>query len=175
MPHHPDDFRGFRDAPRPVMNRGPGPLPLHPAAMEEEIEIQHRDMQRIIVENRNMIDDNTILQRELEAVRDESYRLGQVIPKVRADKEVQARELIDRGLKLEAELRAAEPLRAEVVQLRAEAQKLNALRQDFSGKVQGLKKDITRLQSENQQFIVMKADIDVMRKELAEARLVSIH
>ncbi|KAK9277250.1 hypothetical protein L1049_006789 [Liquidambar formosana] len=170
MPRHPDNFRGFRNGPRPVLNRGPGPLPLHPAALEEELEIQHRDIYRIIAENRHMIDENTILQRELAAAKDEVHRVGQVIPKLRVDKEAQARELIERGLKLEAELHASEPLRAEVIKLRAEAQKLNALRQDLSAQVQGLTQDINRLKAENQQLVVMRADIDGMHKELAEAR-----
>ncbi|XP_042494917.1 protein FLX-like 3 [Macadamia integrifolia] len=172
MPRHPmnDGFRGFRDGPRPVLNRGPGPLPLHPAALEEELEIQHEEMRRILAENRHLADDHMILQRELAAAKDEIHRLSQVIPKLRADKEGQARELIERGLKLEAELRATEPLRVEVLQLRAEAQKLNALRQDLSSQVQNLTQDLTQLQAENKQLHVMKADIDRLRQELVRTR-----
>ncbi|KAA8532709.1 hypothetical protein F0562_032742 [Nyssa sinensis] len=172
MTRQPDGFRGFRDGPRPMLQRGPGPgpLPLRPSALEEELEIQHRDIQRILAENRHVIDENVILQRELAAIKDEIHRLGQIIPKHRADEEVQARGLIQRGLKLEAELRAAEPLRTEVMQLRMEAQKLNVLRQELSGQVQTLTKDISQLQAENQQLTAMRADIDGMRKELLEAR-----
>ncbi|GFZ16141.1 hypothetical protein Acr_25g0005500 [Actinidia rufa] len=151
LPRQPEDFRGFRDGPRPVMHRGPGPFPLPPAALEEELELQYRDMQRILAENRHMIDENVIMQRELAAAKDEIHRLGQIIPNLRADREVQARELIERGLKLEAELRTVEPLRTEVIQLRAEAQKLNALRQDMSSQVQTL----TMNSTEN-----LKADIE---------------
>ena len=171
-PPHPDGFRGFRDGPPPIMNRGPGPLPLHPVVLEEELELQHREIQRIVTENRLVIDENTMLQSELAAAKDEIHRFGQIIPKLRADREVHARELIERGLKLEADLRAAEPLRTEVIQLRAEAQKLNASRQDISVQVQGLTQDVARLQAENQQLIAMRADIDRMRKELAEARFI---
>ncbi|KAJ7954096.1 Protein FLX-like [Quillaja saponaria] len=170
MPRHSDGFRGYHDGHRPVMNRRPGPLPIHPAALEEELEIQQREMQRIISENRLVIDDNTILQRELTAAKDEIRRLGQVIPKFQAEKEAQMRELIERGLKLEAEIHASEPLRVEVMQLRAEVQELNALRQGLSTKVQGLTQDINRLQAENQQLIAMRADIDGIRKDLVEAR-----
>ncbi|KAJ7943166.1 Protein FLX-like [Quillaja saponaria] len=140
MPGQSDGFRGYHDGHRPVMNRRPGPIPIHPAALEEELEIQHREMQRIIVENRLVIDDNTILQRELTAAKEEIHRLGKVIPKVQAEKGAQTRELIERGLKLEADLQASEPLRAEVMQLRAE------------------------------QLIAMRSDIDGMCKELVEAR-----
>lgn len=167
---HPDSARGFRDGPRPVLTRGLAPMHFHPMTLEEEIEIQRREMHRIISENRHAIDDNTHLQRELTAAKDEIHRLGQIIPKLRADKEAHTRELFDRGLKLEAELRASEPVRAEVVQLRAEVQKLNSSRQELTTQIKGLTKDVNRLEAENKQLIAMRADIDGIRSELVEAR-----
>lgn len=170
LPRQPEGFRGFHEGPPPPMYRGPGPLPIHPAALEEELEIQHRDMQRILSENRHVIDENVMLQRELAAAKDEIHRLGQVIPKLRADRELQTRELIDRGLKLEDELRAVEPLRAEVMQLRSESQKLNGLKKDLSAQVQNLTKDIARAKADNKQLHALKAEIDGLHKELMEAR-----
>ncbi|XP_034201700.1 protein FLX-like 3 [Prunus dulcis] len=170
MSRHADGYRGYHDDPRPLMNRGLGHLSVHPAALEEEFAMKHREMQRIIAENRLVIDDNTLLQRELTDAKDEIHRLGQVLPKLRAEKEAQSRELIERGLKLEADLRATEPIKAEVIPLRAEVQKLSALRQELSSQVQGLTQEITRLQAENQQLIPMRADIDGMRNELVETR-----
>ncbi|KAL6969849.1 hypothetical protein U1Q18_029563 [Sarracenia purpurea var. burkii] len=169
LPRQADGFRGFRDGPQQVLRR-PESLPLHPAALEEELELQHRDLQRILAENRHVVDENVILQRELAAAKDDIHRLGQIISKVRADREARARELIDRGLRLEAELRAVDPLRTEVMQLRAEAQKLTASRQDLSNQVQTLTKDVTRMKAENQQLKSLKADIDGLHKELLEAR-----
>ena len=90
--------------------------------------------------------------------------------KLRANKEVQGKELIERGLKLEVDLRAAEPLSTEVIQLRANAHKLNASRQDLSVQVQGLTQDVARLQAENQQLSATRANIDRMLKEPIEAR-----
>lgn len=170
MSWYPENILRSHDGPRTVMKRGPGPLPIHPAALEEELEMQHREIRRIISENRLVIDDNTLLQRELAAAKDEIHRLGQVIPKLQAEKEAQAMELIERGLKLEADLRASEPLRVEVMQLRAEVQKLNALRQDLSTKIQRLTQDNTRVQAENQQLTSMRGDVNHMRKDLLEAR-----
>ncbi|PHU01920.1 hypothetical protein BC332_27171 [Capsicum chinense] len=172
MPRQPDNYRGFRDGPPPprvIMQRGPGPLP-HPAALEEELELQHRDMQRLLADNRHVIDENVMLERELTAIKDEMHRLSQVIPKMRADHEAQVREYIDRGMKLEADLRSTEPLRLEVIQLRAESQKLSALQKELSAQVQTLTKDANRLQTENKQLSTLKTDIDKMQKELVEAR-----
>ena len=76
----------------------------------------------------------------------EIRRFGQIIPKLRANREVHAKEFIERGLKLEAyHLSAAESLRIEAIQLRSNAQKLNASRQDLSVQVQGHTHDVARL------------------------------
>ncbi|KAI3467094.1 hypothetical protein Pfo_023757 [Paulownia fortunei] len=161
MRHHPENFRGAPENPGPILHQGP--IPLAPYQV---------DLQRLLPENRHVIDENVMLQRDLTSVKDEIHRLNQVIPKLHADREVHRKDLIERGLKLETELRSAEPLRAEVVHLRAEAQKLSALRQEMSSQVQTLTNDINRLQAENKQVAAMKADIDKMRKKLVDARRV---
>ncbi|KAK9052258.1 hypothetical protein SSX86_028886 [Deinandra increscens subsp. villosa] len=159
-----------RDGPMPVVHRVPGRLPPHPAVLEEELELQHHDIQRIVVENGHVVEENVSLQRELTPVKDEIHRLGQIIPKLHADREARARDLMERGRKLEAELRDAEPLKADVSHLRNEAQKLNSLRQDLSNQVQTLTNDTGRLRAENEQVVAIKSDIDGMRKDLVEMR-----
>ncbi|KAF9593198.1 hypothetical protein IFM89_020494 [Coptis chinensis] len=171
-PHYPvnSSHRNFRDGLRHVINPRPRLLPPHPAVLEEELEIQWEEMRRMASENRHLADDHLIIRSELAAAKDEIYRLGQLIPQLRADKELQARELIQKGLKLESELRATDPLKAEVLQLRAESLKFNALRQELSAKVQGLNKDLTRVQAENKQLPMMRANVDGLHPELIRAR-----
>ncbi|KAL3644657.1 hypothetical protein CASFOL_009837 [Castilleja foliolosa] len=164
MPRHQDNFR---DDPRRVPHHGAHP---HPVSLEEELELQHRDIQRLFSENRHVVDDNVMLQREVTAVKDEIGRLGQVIPKLRAEREAQRRELIERGLKLEDEVRSAEPLKAEVAQLRDESKKLSSQRHELSAQIQSLTKDANRLKTDNKQAEAMKSDIDKIRKEVVDAR-----
>ncbi|CAA0833017.1 Protein FLX-like 3 [Striga hermonthica] len=167
MPRHPENFReDFHPGPR----HGPI-LRAHPAALEEELELQHREIQRVSAENYRVVDENVRLQRDLTSVKDEIHRLGRVVmPNLQAEMEAQKRELVERGLKVEAEVRASEPLRAEVAQLRAEAHKLGLERQELGSKVQGLSKDVSRLKAENKQVDSMKSDVDKVRSEILDAR-----
>nr|KAJ0215421.1 hypothetical protein LSAT_V11C300154630 [Lactuca sativa] len=112
----------------------PTPLPPHPAALEEEIDLQHRDFQRIMAENGHVVEENVTLRRELAAVKDEIHRLH-----------ARTTDLSDRGMKLEVELCDAEPLMVDVGQLRSEFQKLTSLRQDLSSQIQGLTKDTSNI------------------------------
>ncbi|KAL8167118.1 hypothetical protein V2J09_008617 [Rumex salicifolius] len=171
--NRPDKIQRLHDGPRSAinpLNRGPRPVPIHPAAMEEEIENRHREIQRILADNRHLIDENVILQRDVVAAKAEIQHLSQVIPKMRADNDARVRELIDRGLKLEAEIHAAEPVRAQVVQLRAEVRKLDASRSDLKAEMEVLTRDYKRMRSENEQLKTLRGDIDGIRKELLEAR-----
>ncbi|CAL9777469.1 unnamed protein product [Musa acuminata subsp. burmannicoides] len=165
MPRHPmnEGPRGFRDGP-PLR----GPLPLHP--VEEELVIRHDEIRRLQADNRLLMEENVALRREINFVKNELLQASQAIPKLRSDKELESRELIQRGLPLEAELRAREPLREEAIQLKSEAQKLDALRQELSGKVQALQQDLKHLQTENQQLPTLQIEIDGLRQELIRAR-----
>ncbi|KAL5726159.1 hypothetical protein ACHQM5_009227 [Ranunculus cassubicifolius] len=166
-PRYPlsNDSRVFRDVPRAL------PMSSHPARLEDEIQIHREENRRLVSENRHLADETVILRRELVATKDEIQRLDQIIPQVRADKELHARELIQNGLKLESQLRDFEPLKVESLQLRAEFEKLNASRQELSAKVQSLTKDLTRLQTENKQLPLLGIDIDGLRQELTRARM----
>ncbi|KAJ6807812.1 protein FLX-like 3 isoform X1 [Iris pallida] len=161
---------GRRDYPEGPFVRGHAPRPSHPALYEEELEVQHHEIRRLLADNRRLAEDRMAFQQELVAAKEELHRMRLVIGDIRAEKEAHTRELIENGLKLEADLRATEPLRKDVIELRAEVQKLNAMRQDLAGQVQNLTKDLTRAQSDNQQIPVLRTEIDGLRQELMRAR-----
>ncbi|KAE8720052.1 Protein FLX-like 3 [Hibiscus syriacus] len=165
-----NDQRGF--PPERPFHRGP-PLPHrppHPALLEEELEMQHAEIRRLLSDNSRLVEDRMAIQQELGAAKDEIHHLNLVIGEIRAEQELHSRGLIDKGLKLEADLRATEPLKKEAVQLRAEVQKLNNVKQGLAGQVQTLKQDIARLQAGNQQISVLRAEIDGLHQELVRSR-----
>lgn len=152
--------------------RGPlaRPVPPHPALLEEELEIRHAEIRRLLGENQRLVEDRFALERELTAAKEELRRMNIAIADMRTDQELQSRELIERGLKLEADLRATEPVKNEAAQLRADIQKLNAIRQELSGQVQNLSQDLAKLRADNQQIPVLRTEIDGLHQELLRAR-----
>ncbi|KAH9313517.1 hypothetical protein KI387_022144, partial [Taxus chinensis] len=174
LPRHVlDGPRGFPPGPGPIRDgpysRGPRPLP-HPAVVEEELELQHEEIQRLNAENRRLATTQVGLRQELAAAQDEIHRLSQVVGNVKADKDHQARDLVDKCMKMEAELHAVEPLRAEVMQLRADAQKLSVARQDLATHVQALQQDLSRAQADVQQIPVLRSELDSLHQELIRSR-----
>lgn len=154
------------------VHRGPlaRPLPPHPALLEEELEIRHVELRRLLGENRRLVEDRIALERELTSAREELRRMNLGITDMRTEQELQSRELIDRVLKLEADLRATEPLKIEAAKLRDEIQRLNAIRQDMTGQVQALSQDLAKLRADNQQIPMLRSEIDGLHQELLQAR-----
>lgn len=147
-----------------------GPMPRHPAMLEEELEIQHHEIRRLLGENRRLVEDRIALQQELAAAKEELRRMNIAITDIQADNEIHSRKLIENSLKLEADLRATEPIKNEAAQLHVEVERLNSIRHDLSGQVQILKKDIAKLQSDNKHLPRLRAEHEELHKELMHAR-----
>ncbi|KAL1538235.1 protein FLX-like 3 [Salvia divinorum] len=152
--------------------RGPldRPIPPHPALLEEELDIQHVELWRLLDENRRLIEDRIALERDLDSAREEFRRMNLGITDMRAEQDLQSRELIERVLKLEAELRATEPLKIEASKLRDEIQRLIGIRQDLTGQVQALSEELSKFQAENHKIPALKTEIDGLYQELVRAR-----
>ncbi|KAL8223621.1 hypothetical protein R6Q57_019096 [Mikania cordata] len=146
------------------------PMPPHPAILEEELEIQHHEIQRLLGENRRLVEDRIALQRELGAAKEELRQMNIAIADIQEQDEMHSRKLIENALKLEADLQATEPLKNEAAQLHAEVKRLNSIRHDLSGQVQNLKKELAILQTDNKQLPALRAEHEKILEELLHAR-----
>eukprot|EP00252_Welwitschia_mirabilis_P013491 TRINITY_DN29678_c0_g1_i1.p1 TRINITY_DN29678_c0_g1~~TRINITY_DN29678_c0_g1_i1.p1 ORF type:complete len:298 (-),score=94.11 TRINITY_DN29678_c0_g1_i1:272-1165(-) len=147
-----------------------GPLPPHPAILEEKIAAQHQEIQGLLIENQRLAATHVALREELSAAQHEMQRLNQMAGNLHAEKDLQVRELYEKTLKLETELRAAEPMKAELMQLHAENQKTAVLRQELTAQVQALTQDLTRARTDVQKAAALRAEMDSLHQELQRAR-----
>ncbi|CAN6570871.1 unnamed protein product [Malus baccata var. baccata] len=154
--------------------RGPPMRSLpHPAMLEEELEMQHAEIRRLLADNRRLVEDRMVLQHELGAAKEEIRRMNVAFSDIRAEEEMKSRELYEKSRKLEADLQATEPLKNEAKQLRSEVQKLNTVRKELATQVQTLTQDLARLQSDNKQIPMLRNAVDYEKKaniELMEQR-----
>uniref|UniRef100_A0A0E0J7N5 Protein FLX-like 3 n=1 Tax=Oryza nivara TaxID=4536 RepID=A0A0E0J7N5_ORYNI len=142
----------------------------HTAMLEEEIEIQEAEFRRLMADHRALAEERLALHRELQAGKDEVRHLNTIIADISAKKETYIGELVDKRRKLEAELRANESLRDEIVQLRGEIDKHLVVRKELSARSASIMHELTREQSNKQQIPMLKAEIDALRQELVHAR-----
>jgi len=138
--------------------------------MAEELSRRRAEIRRIHEDNQRLADEIVSLKQTMPRLQEDLRISSQAVPKLRAEKELESRELTQRNLKLEAELRALEPLRQDALHLRSEASKLQSLRQELAAKVQGLSKELELQKSESQKMTALVAERDALCQELLQAR-----
>jgi chromosome segregation ATPase len=153
------------------MRVAPHPHP-HPAVLEEELEFQEVEIRRLLADNRALAEERTELSRELQAGKDEVRHLNVIISDINAEKEAYVSKLVDKNRKLEAELRANEHLRDEIMQLRGEIEKLIATRKELSAEAASLMEDLTREKSVKHQLPMLKEELDGLQQELIHVRYI---
>ncbi|TKW07141.1 hypothetical protein SEVIR_7G288100v4 [Setaria viridis] len=167
-----DDRRAYPDIHEgPRMRGAPHPHPHpHPAVLEEELELQEVELRRLLADNRALAEERADLNRELQAGKDEVRHLNVIISDITAEKEAYISKLVDKKRKLEAELRANEHLRDEIMQLRGEIEKLIATRKELSAEAASLMEDLTREKSVKHQLPMLKEELDGLQLELIHVR-----
>lgn len=143
----------------------------HPVFLEEELEVKNAELRRLIEDNLRLAEDRVALRRELTAAKDEVHHMNGVINNIRVDQETQLRELYEKGKKLESDVRAAEGLKNEAVQLRGEVQKLSSSKQEYGRQIRSLTAEREKLMSENKQIPRVRSEIDGLKQEFVRVRL----
>ncbi|XVF04443.1 hypothetical protein REPUB_Repub05bG0083300 [Reevesia pubescens] len=149
---------------------GPRGLPPHPAIFEERLAAQLQEIQGLLADNQRLAATHVALKQELEAAQYELQRMAHYADSLRMEKDVQMREMYEKSVRLEVDLRGVEAMRAELVKVNADTKQLNAVRQDLTGQVQIMSQDLARLTGELQQAPALKAEIENVKQELQRAR-----
>lgn len=142
----------------------------HPALVEERLAAQNQEIQGMLVDNQRLAATHVALRQELASVHQELQHLSHVAHNMQADRDQQLRGLYDNSTKLEAEMRAIEPMKAELVQLHAENQKMGSVRQELTSQVQTLTQELTRSRADMQQSVPLRTEIESLHEELQRAR-----
>lgn len=164
---HPALVEEMRNGPH---GRGPGPLLPHPALLQERLATQNQEIQGMLVENQRLAATHVALRQELASANQELQHLSHVANSMQADKDHHLNELYEKSMKLEAEMRALEPMRAELMQLRADNQKMGSAGQELTTLAQSLTQELTRVWSDMQQAAALRTEMQSLHEEFRGAR-----
>ncbi|XWS10187.1 hypothetical protein CRYUN_Cryun39dG0053900 [Craigia yunnanensis] len=149
---------------------GPRGLSSHPAIFEERLAAQLQEIQGLLADNQRLAATHVALKQELEAAQHERQRMAHYADWLRVEKDVQMREMYEKSVRLEVDLRGMEAMQSELVKVNADVKQLNAVRQDLTGQVQVMSQDLARYTGELQQAPALKAEIENVKQELQRAR-----
>lgn len=158
----------------PTMHHGmpPGPFDLlpPPQMLEQKLASQHGEMQRLATENQRLAATHGVLRQELAGAQHELQMLNAHVGSLKADREQQMRAFLDKIAKMEAELKAAEPVKMELQQARAEAQNLVMSREELIAKAQHLSQEIQRVHADVQHIPALISELEGLRQEYQHCR-----
>uniref|UniRef100_A0A0D9WZA5 Protein FLX-like 1 n=1 Tax=Leersia perrieri TaxID=77586 RepID=A0A0D9WZA5_9ORYZ len=124
----------------------------------------------LLGQNQRLAATHVALVQEVAAVRHELGRTGRGLAAAQEEGDLRLREVYERSMKMEADLRAVEEMRAELGQVRLDIQKLGVARQELMGQVQGFTQDLARSAVDLQQVAALKAEIQEIRHETQHLR-----
>lgn len=149
-------------------------MPLLP--FQEELAFGCEEIRRIAADNTLVLEDILGLRQELAVIEDEIHILAkQTIPRLRVDNEMEYRDIIQGGMKLEEQMHALKLIKEEVLVLSSEKMELEALCKELSVKVQSLYRELEQIQSENKQIPTIREGLHDIQEEISRARMAYEH
>ncbi|RDX64276.1 Protein FLX-like 1, partial [Mucuna pruriens] len=139
-------------------------------ALEDRIDARHRDIQILVADNKRLAGIHVALKQDLAVTQEELRRLSAAAAEVKADRDAEVREIYEKSLKVDAEVRAVAAMSSELDRVRADAQELAAARKELASQLQAVESDLARVRAEAQFVPAMKADIEAMRHEIQRGR-----
>ncbi|KAJ9145724.1 hypothetical protein P3X46_028070 [Hevea brasiliensis] len=145
--------------------------PHHPSTiLEDRIAIQHREIQSLLLDKQQLAATHLALKQELALAQDELRHLSTAVADVKAERDDQVRKVYERSLQMDSEVRSIDALRAELVQVRRDCQKLTLHRQELAAELQAINGDLLKARTEAQEVTVIKGEIEAMQQEIQRGR-----
>ncbi|CAN6449663.1 unnamed protein product [Victoria cruziana] len=122
-------------------------------------------MERLARENQRLAATHVTLRQDLVVVQKELQRLELHAGSVKAEREHQIKGMLDKMMKMEADLREGEAIKAELQQAHREAQSLIGLRQELNARIQQLTQELQKMHADIQQLPSMHKELEGLRQE----------
>ncbi|CAI7854944.1 unnamed protein product [Closterium sp. NIES-54] len=142
-------------------------LPVGAGSIEAKFAAQHGEIQQLLTENQRLAATHVALRQELAAAQGEIQRTKATLAAVQMEKDQAVRGIMEHKAKLEADLRAVEPLRGELHRARMELQALQARGGEAEAGRAEMQRQMSAMGGDMQR---MRSDLEGMRQELMQAR-----
>ncbi|KAJ6692264.1 PROTEIN FLC EXPRESSOR [Salix purpurea] len=103
----------------------------HHHLLEDRISIQHREIQSLLLDNQRLAETHGALKQEVSLSQQDLRHLSTLAADIKAERDNQIREVYQRSLELDAELRSIDAISAELVQVGAIKEEIETVQQEI--------------------------------------------
>ena len=139
-------------------------------ALEERVEVCHREIQALLSDNQRLAGIHVALKQDLAATQEELRRLSAAAAEIKAERDAEVREIYEKSLKVDAEVRAVAAISAELDRVRTDVQELAAERNELAAQLHAVESELAKARAEALFVPAIKADIETMRHEIQRGR-----
>lgn len=142
----------------------------HVTHLEDRITIQHREIQSLLLDNQRLAANHVALKQDLSLAQQELRHLTAAANNVKAERDAEVREVYERSLKMNAEVRAINALRAELAKVHCDIEKLTLNRQELTEQLQVFNSKLGKAKEEVKKFPEVKSAIEMVQQEVEKGR-----
>ncbi|XP_050367480.1 protein FLC EXPRESSOR [Argentina anserina] len=147
------------------------PQIVNTTALEDRINLQQREIQSLLLDNQRLAATHVALKQELTAAQSDLRNLKAVAGQIKSERNAEVREVYDRSLKLDAELRGLDDMTAELSIVRNDIEDLRTSRMELAEELKKIQGEIERARSdESKQFEASRDEIETLKVEIGKGR-----
>ena len=117
-------------------------------ALEERVEVCHREIQALLSDNQRLAGIHVALKQDLAATQEELRRLSAAAAEIKAERDAEVREIYEKSLKVDAEVRAVAAISAELDRVRTDVQELAAERNELAAQLHAVESELAKARAE---------------------------
>lgn len=138
--------------------------------MEDRSASQRRDIQKLLLENQRLAAAHVALKDDISLAQQDLRQLSAVADRVKSERDGEIREVYERSLKMESEVRAINSMEAQLAKVRADIVKLAFAKKELTAQLHALDEAVLAARAESKQVPTVKAEIEALRKEILKGR-----
>lgn len=142
----------------------------HPAQISEISALQHRQIQALLVDNQRLAAIHVALKQELSLAHQQLRHLSTTLSTINLERDAQFREVFDRAVKLETEVRVIEEISVELGRVSEDVSKMEEDRKEMVGKFEDIRAEVRNVRGEVGKGEEVREAVEVLRREVLKAR-----
>ncbi|KAJ0089011.1 hypothetical protein Patl1_31654 [Pistacia atlantica] len=138
--------------------------------LEDRIAIQQSEIQSLLQDNRRLAATHVALKQELSLTEQELRHLSSTAANVKAERDADVREVYEKSLKLDADVRVIDAMNAELDGVRADVEEFSVVKQELTKQFDEINDELAKARAESKDLTVIKAEIESFRREIQRGR-----
>ncbi|CAO2840036.1 unnamed protein product [Amaranthus hypochondriacus] len=128
------------------------------------------DRQALLLDQKEMAADYGILKHEIAAAHQELRKLDATVHQVKEEKESRVKQLFEKSLDLEREIRAIDALKSEHAQVVSDIQNLTESKIQLAAQFKALDAELCRVKEDASQLPLIQSDVENFKQEIKKGR-----